>query len=166
MARQGRTAGGRPASVRNLVFGKKRFFVADAVEASEWQVSEREYEGSRLIARVNAAYRRAADQAEYAIRVGVAIPLNDPDESGLPQGTELEQLNAIEDTLVESAGLHAALTCVLTTSAMREFVFHSRTSEWIEPFHRQMDEVIAEHEVQVMALRDPEWTFYRQIVGE
>jgi hypothetical protein len=148
-----------------VVFGRKRPSVAQAAEASDWSVSEGVSEGSRLIVRANTAFRQAANRSDYGIRIGVAVPLDDPDESGLPQGAELEELNHIEDTLVARAEAHAVLVCVLTTRSMREFVFHSQTSDWIEPFHRDMQGAIPEHEVQVMAQRDPGWSVYEQIVG-
>lgn len=147
------------------MFGRKRPSVVQAAAAPAWQVGESASEGVPLVVRVNAAFRQATDRSDYAIRIGVAIPLNDPDEAGLPQGDELEELNDIEDTLVEGAAEHAVIVCVLTTTAMREFVFHSQTSDWIEQFHRAMKEAISGHQVQVMAQRDPEWSVYEQLIG-
>ncbi len=46
-----------------------------------------------------------ATHPEYSYRVGIAIPLLEPNDQGLPTNTEIESLNIIEDKLVGSLEL-------------------------------------------------------------
>ena len=56
------------------------------------------------------------------------------------------------------------LVLVITGKDMREFVFHSRDSDWIGEFHHEANEAVSTHELQVMAQTDPKWTVYRQFL--
>jgi hypothetical protein len=42
---------------------------------------------------------------------------------------------------------------------------HARESGWIEQFHREAQEAIATHEVQVVAQDDPGWETFEALAG-
>jgi hypothetical protein len=139
--------------------------VAAAAAADDWNILQGTFEGRPMFARFNPGFRAASDRGEYGIQVGVAIPLNAPNEHGLPAPPELEQLDQIEDEVVEKARDRAVLVGVFTTSSMREFVLYTRTSDWVESFHHELEVAVPTHEVQCMAQRDPDWNVYRTFVG-
>lgn len=136
--------------------------VAEATSA--WQVYEGNYSGKPLYARFNTAFRQAGDTADYPIQLGVAIPLNNPDQHGLPASAELDELAAIEDLIVEKVAGNAVLVGAITTNSMREFVLYTNNADWIEGFDHSMQEALAGHTVQVMAKTDPKWDVYGQFV--
>lgn len=147
-----------------LVLRRNKKTVEVAAREAAWHVFEGDHDGRRLYARFNMALRDASDKAHYRIQIGVAIPLRDPDERGLPAGAELEELAAIEEQLVTAVDGRAVLVGTITTNGMREFVPFGQTPDWIEPFHNCLEAQIDDHEVQVMARTDPDWDVYAQFV--
>lgn len=131
-----------------------------------WSVSVGGVQGKPVIARVNRGVGQAVRHPELAHQVGVAVPLNDPDGTGLPGMDESEQLAAIESKVVDrlqadGQSLHVA---VITTGGMREFVFYTTDPEGTR---RRFDEAAKEvetHELQLMIQEDPKWRVYRKLV--
>ncbi len=135
-----------------------------AVE-SAWHVYEGVHDGHPMYTRFNIAIGDANDRTRYAIRVGVAVPLNDPDDRGLPSAEELDELAAIEELILTAIVDHAALVGVITTQSMREFLLYTPTPDWIADFDTRIHELVVGHEVQISAKTDPAWTAYRQFVS-
>lgn len=86
-------------------------------DTQTWGVAQANYEGSPLLIRYNEAAKDWAGHAGLPIKLGFAVPLNSPNEGGLPDPAENEQLEAIEDLILRevearTTGLHAL---VLTT---------------------------------------------------
>ena len=138
---------------------------AEAADAASWEVFEGHREGGPIFARFNTSFRDVADRSRYGIQIGVAIPLTEPDQHGLPRQEEVKALDAIEDAVLAASAGNGTLVGVITTRSMREFVLYTGESDWIEPFHHSLQERVTTHEVQVMAQRDPEWNVYRQFVA-
>jgi hypothetical protein len=145
------------------MFGRRQKPTVESVEES-WSISQGRHENRPILARFNKAYADTSDRSEYAIQIGVAIPVNAPDGRGWPAGDENEQLQVIEDEVVRTAAGRAVLVGVLTVKGVRELVLYSREGEWIEGFHQELQRSITTHEVQVMAQRDPKWTIFHQFV--
>lgn len=123
-------------------------------------------DGFVIFTRFNTGVWASRDRREHRIQIGVAVPLNDPNEHGPPHGDEHDELNAIEDLVVEVAGERATLVGVITTQSMREFVLYARDHDWIAGFHEELRRRVAHHEVQVMGQRDPDWETYRTFVPD
>jgi hypothetical protein len=138
--------------------------VAEANDADDWEILQGSFQGKPMFARFNSGYRDASDRDRYPIQIGVAIPLNAPDAHGLPEQDELEQLGGIEDQMMDKVDDRAVFVGVFTTSSMREFVLYSTTSDWVESFHHELEAAVPTHEVQVAAVRDPDWNVYRNFV--
>ncbi len=148
------------------MFRKRRATVSTAVEAASWKVYQGEHDGKELFARFNAALANASDRASYPIQIGVALPLNAPDDRGLPQSAEMDELAAIEELLVEMVGTHAVLVGVITTSSMREFVLYSPEGSWIPEFHADLQREVQSHRIDAMARTDADWSVYRSFVSD
>src|ERR1700679_2620755 len=74
-------------------FGKKAVFPTE----SKWNLFQGENNGKPMIVRKNESARALKETGTFRNRIGVAVPLIDAREDGLPSPLELENLNAIED---------------------------------------------------------------------
>jgi hypothetical protein len=126
-----------------------------------WSVMQGLHDGKPLVARINQGAGSLAGDPNHNIRVGVAIPVHNPDRNGFPEAAELEMLASFEDALVKRTGQHATLVAVLTTRAMREFVLYTGSAEWIAAAHSDLRALLPTHEVQMVADLDPAWSTYR-----
>jgi hypothetical protein len=110
--------------------------------------------------------RPLAGTDAYRIQVGVAVPLLDPGPDGLPQESEIADLDEIERVLVSLVEERAVLVGVISTGGVREFVLYTGDGEWLETFQQLLSVAAEPHEVQLMARPDPEWKIYRAFVKE
>lgn len=132
--------------------------------SNRWALAEAEYRGSPLFIRVNTSAQDWVGHAELPIKLGFAVPLTLPSIKGFPDPDENEDLHAVEDLIireVEAAtiGIHAL---VLTTGQMKEFVFYIPEGVDIESLHQSIRDSVSTHDVQCVAVRDPNWDSYRQ----
>ena len=132
-----------------------------------WTLAQGEHEGAPLIPRINTAAGPLAGHPEFKHRVGVAIPLREPDEQGFPSEEEGAELAEIEETLARSllANLESLLVLVITTGGMREFVFYTANPSATESKLRTITEEVTSHEVQAYIEPDKEWIGYLEFSG-
>ncbi len=121
------------------------------------------YEDKPLIARFDTSAEQL--KGRFSIRVGVAVPLNDPTPEGRPTPEEDQQLARIEATVVRKADKQSVLAGVITAGGMREFVLYTNSSAWVEEFHHDLQAAVPTHQVQVMAQVDPGWSVYKSFVS-
>lgn len=126
-----------------------------------WNLLHGDHRGQPMLVRLNTGAEALAGRGTHRIRVGVAVPFNEPDPDGLPESFEGDELTVFEDVLIDMAGSRAALVAVITTGGMREFVLYTSDGRWVEQFHRDLESAIPNHHVQVVAEPDPEWDLYR-----
>jgi hypothetical protein len=149
-----------------------RFFKRDAPELARtepiedrWEVSEGEYKGQPIVTRFNAGAVPLAGKSPYKIQIGVAVPLRNPNESGMPTDEEMAELAGFEEGMIQRADKLAILVGVITTAGMREFVLYTASAEWIASFHQDLRAALPTHEVQVQAQKDRSWNVYREFVS-
>ena len=130
-----------------------------------WSVSAGGRQGRPLIVRVNQGVAPAVRHPDYAHQVGVAVPLNDPDGTGLPGMDESEQLAGIEKSLAErlEEGRHCLFVATITTDGMREFVFYTSDPEETRRRVEAVGNDVDTHQLQLMIQTDPKWKVYRQL---
>ena len=130
----------------------------------KWTVLQGEHEGRFMIVRRNDSAAQLRGHVEYRYRIGVAIPLKEPDERGLPSNEESSQLNIIEDKFTEA--LERDRQClevlVITTGGMREFVFYSRDAAAAKSILEANTKSASGHELQSYIAEDPDWGVYAQ----
>jgi uncharacterized protein DUF695 len=83
----------------------------------------------------------------------------------MPQASELEELNRIEDRLFATLEIatRSIVVAVITTNGMREFVLYAQDPVEIQARLGQLKEGIdSQHEVQMMSLPDPTWRTFSQ----
>jgi hypothetical protein len=135
-------------------------------DAQRWSVASGDYGGGPLVVRFNESARDVAGHPALPIKLGFAVPLNRPNEGGLPDATENEELAAIEDLIAQrvlagAVGVHAM---TLTTGVMKEFVFYIAPGLDIAALHAALREQVQSHDVQCMAVEEPGWASFRGFV--
>ncbi len=135
-------------------------------EDHPWGILQYVSDGSPLIVRYNESAKDWVAHPDLSIKLGFAVPLNSPQENGLPDPTENEQLNDVEDIIVQevakrTVGFHAL---VLTTGTMKEFVFYIPEGADIETIHETIQHNVPTHEVQCMTVTEPRWDSYRNFI--
>ncbi len=146
--------------------GKKTLKPEDLPIGEEWRVAEGEHNGNPMIVRMNAAYRRFSGVQGYTHQVGIAMPLVDPEPSGLPSSAENADLDTIEDDLcglLQSAN-ESIFVAAITTSGMRELVFYTRDPEQVKQKLEQARSSIESHQIQLMIQPDDEWKIYSRLI--
>lgn len=134
----------------------------------QWGVAESGYDGSPLIIRFNSTAQEWVAHPDLPIKLGFAIPLNHPNETGLPHPDENEQLNQIEDVILREVeararGMHVL---ALTTGTMKEFIFYVDTGADIKTIHETVQSHVSTHDVQCMAVEEPAWDSYKEFVPD
>jgi hypothetical protein len=134
---------------------------------SNWTVWRGHYEGKAMFGRFNTGLTPLAGRAEFSKQIGVAVPLNDPTEDGLPQGGEFAELSEIEDVLEQrlTARNESVLAGVITTNRMREFVFYSSDAEQAIAKIKQIAATIQHHQLQWVVNDDPQWQLFRDLTA-
>jgi hypothetical protein len=127
-----------------------------------WGVAEAEYDGSPLIVRFNETAKEWVAHPEMPIKLGFAIPLNRPNETGLPHPDENKQLGQIEDVIVREVEDKARgiQVLVLSTGTMKEFVFYIVAGADIKTIHKAVQSHVSTHDVQCIADHEPAWDSY------
>lgn len=133
-------------------------------DSQSWGVAEALVDSSPLIIRYNESAAAWLGHSELPIRLGFAIPLNSPNEGGLPDPEENLELNDIEDIVVREIELRtrALQVLALTNGVMKEFVFYVPKATDIKTIHETIQAAVTSHEVQCIAIHDPKWDTYRQ----
>jgi len=137
-------------------------------ESQSWGLAQADVDSSPLIIRYNQSAKDWAGHPELPIKLGFAIPLNSPNQGGLPDPGENEQLNDIEDVVIREieARTRAVQALALTTGVMKELVFYLPRGADIKSIHEAVQAVAATHEVQCMAVNEPNWDSYRQFAPD
>ena len=130
-----------------------------------WALAEGEHNGGTMIIRTNTGYRDFKIVPGYEYQVGIAVPLRNPEVTGLPGAAEGAVLGEIEDTICSSLEeqVESLLVAVITTGGMREFVFYTRQPHRVEERVVKLRERITSHEIQLVIQSDRDWEIYAQL---
>ena len=129
-----------------------------------WNVGQGEYEGDPIILRINASLNDFVGDSEYNLKIGVAIPLNNPDPGGMPDPEENEVLAEYEDRIGNIINQHgsAVQALAITMGTFKEYVFYATRETNVKLAHEQMMAEIDTHEVQCYAEVEKDWATYSQ----
>ncbi|MGB2963641.1 MAG: DUF695 domain-containing protein [Anaerolineales bacterium] len=133
---------------------------------SKWSVKESEHNNQPMYIRLNNSADDLAGHPDYKYRVGIAVPLKLPDEQGLPTTYEIEELNAIEDSLARRLEKDQLSLQVLsiTTGNMREFVFYTKDPQSALEMIEACQLEVKTHQLQKYVKEDPGWTLYKDFI--
>ena len=128
-----------------------------------WSVAHGENNGRVVIVRSNTGYKAFSKIAGYEHQVGIAVPLNAPEPTGLPSPAEDAELGVIEDAVCVSLEQDAEslLVAIISTGGMREFVFYTRAPDEVKRRFEELQTALASHEIQLMIQTDKDWKVYR-----
>ncbi len=135
-----------------------------ALPEDRWAVHQGIRLGAPIVLRVNETARDYAANPDLPIRLGVAIPLHEPDGHGFPRSGEIAQLAAIEDELfaaINAAGV-GRLVLVISTGGMREFISYVRSEADAQAAVSRVRQAIGTHEIQSCTVEDGQWSCYRE----
>lgn len=142
---------------------KKRLQISNLTDDTDkWSLFDASTDDAPMLVRVNTTAKRWAQHPSLNIRVGFAIPLNQANPQGLPDSAENFAVGQIEDTIrshIQSSG-PAIHVLSITTGTFKEFVFYIENGDSVADIHEKLKMEIMSHEVQCMAVHDPEWTVY------
>lgn len=133
---------------------------------SKWSILTGQEFEKPIIVRRNNSVQQYAENSAFIYRVGITVLLLKPNEVGLPSKEEVESLNQIEDELtnqLEKEG-KSIQVLVITTGGMREFVYYSRNSKFIEQVIYNTRKKFPSHEIQFYVKEDKEWSIYKEFV--
>jgi hypothetical protein len=138
---------------------------AELAFTDSWDVREGVHEGKRILVRINKGIAPAVRHPDYRHQVGVATPLQSPDERGFPSPSEQEDLAQLEDRLADLlAGdretIHVA---TITTGGMQEFVFYTADPDAAGAKLTALSERSKDREIQCIIQHDPKWRVYRRL---
>jgi hypothetical protein len=137
------------------------------IPEGKWTVAQGMVEGRAMIVRINSAARALVSDAELRHRIGVAVPLLAPDADGMPSAQESQRLNDVEDALCAAFddGRRSVELLVITTSGMREFVFHTSDPHHVDRSVPAVRAQFPEYQVQLIIEEDTNWDVYQQLAS-
>ena len=135
-------------------------------DEQRWNIAQADDGGNPLIVRFNETARSWAEHEAFPVRLGFAVPLNQPVPGGLPEPAENATLLEVEDVIlgiVQPAvtGLHVL---TLTDGQMKEWVFYIAPGADVAQLHARIRSQVTTHDVQCMAVEDRQWKSYRDFV--
>ena len=128
----------------------------------EWQIGEGVHEGERLIARVNVGARDLIGDAQYPLRIGIAIPFQSPQKDGMPSKDENQLFGRIEDLIYDYFnGKHRGVPClIITTHGMREFIVYATTDN-VADLIGSLSQHFPAYDFQHYVEQDKDWDVYQ-----
>ncbi|MBN1315817.1 MAG: DUF695 domain-containing protein [Anaerolineales bacterium] len=129
-----------------------------------WCIAQGNFNGEPVIVRVNIVLKPFAGKTDHNLKIGFAIPLNDPHPGGWPNPEENEQIGRIEDriyqVLKEKGSVVQALT--ITMGTFKELVFYAKPDMDVKRAHEQLMDEIESHKVQCYAQIEDDWKTYKE----
>jgi hypothetical protein len=125
--------------------------------SGRWSVQEVERDGQRILVRRNTTAAAFAGGPRFRERVSIVV--------ALPKGadyTPAADVNRVETLLVEALerDRRAIAVLVLTTDAVREFVFYTADASWAAGVIGGLRPQAAPYALQVQTATDPAWERY------
>jgi hypothetical protein len=132
---------------------------------AEWALAKGELDGLPLIARWDAAARRACPDPSRPIKVTVGIQCVDARPDGLPSSEDLTLFEAMEEAMFAELPplASASPVLVLTTGGMREWIIYSGSHEWLESWAPRFQERFMQGRPgKVEAVSEPGWETFEE----
>lgn len=139
----------------------------DIFAEGTWQVSQGDSGGNPIIVRANTHLKPFAGHTKLTVKIGFAVPLNSPNEGGLPEPDENLILDEIEDKIANELTRtgESVQALAITTGTFKEFVFYAKPGLDIKALHEKLMSEITTHEVQCYAEMEPDWATYNEFAS-
>ena len=145
---------------------KKPLSRAQLPLADKWQVAKGERSGKPMLMRTHTGYRDFRGVAGFEHQVGIAVPLHDTDDLGLPKAGESEELNVIEDDICKllEPQNESLFVATLTCGGIREFVLYTQNPDAVKRKFKLLQDRISTHRVHLKIQPDKDWQVYSQLL--
>lgn len=132
----------------------------------EWSILKGSYEGKSLVVRLNNGVKRFVGDKRYTYKIGIAVPLKNPSETGLPSEEENIRFFEIEDRITRYFNENNCghLCVVIATQGMKEFMSYA-TVDNIDDLIIMLTEDFSGYDFQHYVEKDTQWDGYRQFLG-
>jgi len=129
----------------------------------KWAIATGRMNNSLMFIRFNQGLREIAGHPDYPFQVGIAIPLEDMNEHGMPTRLEQKLFNDIENKIFdELAGDNELLLAnILTFPGVREFSLYAGDPKLVEARFMELRNSISSHELQLSIQVDKDWKVYK-----
>jgi len=134
---------------------------------TDWGLSVAETDEGPMVLKINSGYKDLMGHPDYSYQIGVAVPLNNPNDAGMHDEEEGEQVAEIEEKLVEALE-HDKLALYVfaqTSSGAKEWVFYTGNPEEVETRIANVRKQVSTHTLQNIAQEDPDWETYKDFTG-
>ena len=113
-----------------------------------------------------AAYMGHPDVAGFTSLVDICIRLNSPTDSGLPQETELQELDFIENYINQTLAptKRYVPAAVVTTDGNRRFLYYSNDPVAATSFLSDLRHKISTHQFTASVADDPRWAAFLSLM--
>lgn len=130
-----------------------------------WSVSSGEDHGRPLLVRRRELPAEVIGHPDLPLRMGVAMPVGNPDDDGFAQEPERSLLDAIEDALLERLERSGETLAVAVISglAMRELVFYCKDCRDVLDRLGEVRTRFQENPLQHYVASDPKWGAFRSL---
>lgn len=135
-------------------------------EEKDWKVLQAYIDNQPGVISFRTTVNTEKNRKSLPFQIGIAVPLLQPTEQGLPLDAEASQLWKIEDGLKSKLKekYNSLYVITITVGGMREFVLY--TPEWkpkeIEKTVKEIEKEINDgHELQFMLKEDSDWKTYK-----
>ncbi|NCC52131.1 MAG: DUF695 domain-containing protein [Spartobacteria bacterium] len=148
-----------------MYFWKKKVKPARSEDLQGWSMSVVQMDDSLLMVRL--LQDAKSNHKHLSYQVGVATPLNDPNELGFHENQEGEQLGAIEDTLISAFQQDGkcCFVCSNCGNSAKEWVFYTSDPEYVKAEFAKIHEATVSHSLQLIIQSDPNWSIYDAFVA-
>ncbi|WP_445372084.1 DUF695 domain-containing protein [Methylomonas sp. HW2-6] len=129
-----------------------------------WQVAQGEYDGNPILVRINANLRPFVGKSDLVLKIGIAIPLNNPRLGEMPDPEENKTVSIIEDKALDTLKSKgsAVQALAITTGTFKEFVYYTKPEIDVASFHQELKIGAPSHDVQCIATIEKNWETYMQ----
>jgi hypothetical protein len=144
-------------------FTKKHSSLAE-LSAHEhlWSVAQGVFDDQPILVRINTSVDKWIGHPDLNLKLGFALPLNNPNPGGFGTGEENLVLQEIEDLIYKLVEKRCTGLPVLVISngVMKEFVFYIKPGPDLKQLHQDIQAQVQTHEVQCIGAIEQKWDSY------
>lgn len=130
-----------------------------------WSLFNLTHNGKQYIVRMNSWLWNIIPYTKYQYKIGIATPLNDPNEKGFPTSRENQELHKLEDKIIDKMGRksNSIFAGTVTGGGMKEFIFYSLDIDIAKETFNDIKSKIRNRKLQISAEEDRNWDVFKQL---
>ena len=131
-----------------------------------WDVYSCRVDGKPAVITLDLDLQDVADSGTHPQRLHVRHALRSPRENGLPDGSENEQMYALQDALVQTLGaeVRAIYLACLSNDGYREHFFQLPARADGRAVVAKVESELGGYELEAFTEDDPEWRYYHEFL--